>query len=529
MKKTLSLFLVMTMLMVLTGTVALAGSFNESGLPIVDEPITISIAVKRHGNDASASFNDKYVIKRATEATNIQIKWDEVLTAAATERVPVILASGDLPDVFLGLLTDSQIAQNPSLFVPLNDLIELYCPNIMELYETSVPGWKNFLTYPDGNIYGLMGGYLVNSSSQIDGAMYINQTWLDKLGLAVPTTMDELYDVLVAFRDGDPLGDGTKVIPMDMCQTHYAENFWMLARSYGIPGYGPTAKYDIQDGKVIGTVNTDNYRRFLEDAHRFCAEGLINIEGLTQTYEQFISNVGSMKVGAFWGWAPYTYITDAESQAQYVPMAPVLVDGITPRVFSNSNLAVRNNLVITTACEDVEAVLRWYDYLAADQIAAMEGREGPVGLNFFEGEDGLLYSRTPTADEAVAAGYGEFASNIGTSTWAATMGLTVSQPLCLSTLVPSPGTTGAARMAGVNAVAPYFTEESMVKAIIPPENQEELDFATEGLNDYVEAFLSESILGGVTDESWNAYLAQLSAYGYEFYLSWYQDYYDGAF
>ena len=40
--------------------------------------------------------------------------------------------------------------------------------------------------------------------------MYINQEWLTTLGLQMPTTKDELYNVLVAFRDRDPNGNGKK-------------------------------------------------------------------------------------------------------------------------------------------------------------------------------------------------------------------------------------------------------------------------------------------------------------------------------
>lgn len=526
-KRIVSLFLGLAMLAAACGGAA-AGNVNATGLPIVDEPITVQIAVVRHENDASEGFNEKFVIARATEATNVHIEWIEIMSNNR-ERVPVMLA-GDLPEVFLGLMSDSNIAQNPSLFVPLNDLLDPYCPNVMELYRSSVPGWESFLTYPDGNIYGLMGSFLSSYNDQIDGVMFMNQTWLDKAGKAVPTTMDELRDVLTAFRDMDMDGDGDagNEIPLDFCQAHYAAKYWQLAYSFGFPGY-----YDIQDGKILGTVNTDAFRAFLGAFHALGADGLINIEGLTQTNEQYTSNIGSLKVGAFWGWAPYTFINDPDGQAQYVPVAPVTVEGSTPRLFANANIAARNNLVITTACKNVEAVLRWWDYLSADQQSAYEGRNGPVGLNFYQGDDGVFYSRTPSVEEAAAAGYGAYANNIGTSTWAATMGLTLCAPLMLNSLAvdvqADPNTTAAIRRRAVSTREPFFTEEVMVKAIVPPEKQEEFDFATDGLTGYIDSFVASSILNGVTDERWNEYLAQLSAYGYDFYLSWYQDYFDGKF
>ena len=42
---------------------------------------------------------------------------------------------------------------------------------------------------------------------------FINKKWLDELGLEVPTTTDELVEVLKAFRDKKPEGR-TDVIPM---------------------------------------------------------------------------------------------------------------------------------------------------------------------------------------------------------------------------------------------------------------------------------------------------------------------------
>lgn len=44
----------------------------------------------------------------------------------------------------------------------------------------------------------------------MDYQMWINTEWLDKLQLDMPTDIDSLYKVLVAFRDNDPNGNGKK-------------------------------------------------------------------------------------------------------------------------------------------------------------------------------------------------------------------------------------------------------------------------------------------------------------------------------
>ncbi len=528
-KRVVTLLLAMLLIVGLLGPAALADdNLNESGLPIVKEPITLKIAVLRHNADATESYADKYIVKQAAEATNINIEWIEI-TGNAAERVGIMLA-GDLPDIFLGPLTDAQMVQNTSLFVPLNGLLEENCPNILEMYKTSVPDWEGYLTYPDGNIYGLMGSFLKSYTDQITGVMYINTEWLKNVGKEMPTTVEELVDVLTAFRDMDADGDGdpNNEIPLDFCQNNYAATYWMMAYNYGIPNY-----YDISDGKIIETVNTDTFRKFLTDFHEMAAGGLLNVEGLTQTHEQYSSNLASMKVGCFWGWAPYSFINDPEGQAQYAAVPPLPADGNTPRMFNAKNTSRRNNFVITTACKNVEAALRWWDYLSRDQEAALESRNGPVGLNFYQGDDGRYYSRKATPETAAEYGYEAFANNIGTSTWAASMGITVCSPLILESPIvdveADPTNSTAIRQAAVALSEPFFAPESMSLAIVPADKQEELEFGTDGMFAYVDAFVADSILNGVTDASWDAYVSGLETHGYSFYISWLQDYFDGNF
>lgn len=525
MKKLVSLFLALALLCALA-TSSLALTVNETDLPVVDEPLTLRVAVMRHGNDATDSFDEKYMVKKASEATGIQIEWTE-FTSNTDDRLTVMLA-GELPDVFLGLISDTQITQNPELFTPLSDeLITKYAPNVLALYEENVPGWRQYLTYPDGNIYGLMGSIYSSYNDSISGTMWINSEWLKAVDKAVPATLEELGEVLSAFRDNDMNGDGdtTNEIPLNFCQAHYASTYWELLNMFGLPGY-----YDIVDGQVLPTMNTETLRSALVTLNDMISDGLINVEGLTQTSELYNSSLASGTSGVFFGWAPYTYITDEAARAAYVPMAPVTCSEKQPRRFSNANISVRNCLVITSDCEYPEAVLRWWDYMSQDQTFAYESRLGPIGLNFYQAEDGIYYTRTATKEEAVSAGYEKYADQIGTSTWTASMGLTVCAPLMLYNLTTDdPTANSAVRKSGVDLWAPYFAEQVMSKAIVPAEAQEELDFATDGLTDYIDSFVAGALVNGVSEESWNAHLAELEAYGYEEYIQWHQRYLDGTF
>ncbi|WP_300804005.1 extracellular solute-binding protein [uncultured Acetatifactor sp.] len=506
-------------------------SSESEGAAGADNQVKLRIAIGKHSADVSDN-NDftkyKPMLQKAADELGYDIEWMPVLEGGAeADRMSTMLA-GDLPDVFWGLLSENQIIDNSGLFVTLEDKLEEFAPNVYALYEDGVDGWRDFLTYPDGHIYGMMGNTLVSPNNAVQGTMWINKKWLDQLELEIPTTMAELEEVLSAFRDNDCDGDGdtSNEIPLDWCQKHYAAKYNELAQCFGFPLNG--GFYDIVDGQIVSIVDTEEYRGFLEEYHRLAAEGLVNVEGATQTEEQYNSNLSSGKVGVFWGWAPYTYMSEEEMKEQYVPLPPISADGTTFRVHPNLNNANRNCYVITTACQNVEAAMKLWDYLSVDETTSFSTAFGEEGL-IWEFVDGVPTNRTYTAEEATEMGYGEIASNAGTSTFAATVGLPNCGPLMLTARENPSGTNGGIRWEAVKDYVQYYMDETMPKLIIPAEANEEFSFATDGLADYINTFACESILNGVTDEGWNSYISGLAQHGYDFYLEFQQKHLDNNF
>ena len=189
-----------------------------------------------------------------------------------------------------------------------------------------------------------------------------------------------------------------------------------------------------------------------------------------------------------------------------LPPGPLSADDHTFRVQPNRMTANRCGFVVTSACENPELALQWWDYLSRDQAAATTARMGPEGLTW-EMIDGVATSRVYTAEDAIAFGYDALAGHVGTSTFIASMGLTNCFPFTLKSLYPVAGTTSAIRADVVALYEPFFTEQSMAKSVIPSEAQEEFDFTCEGLEEYIDNASCDAILNGVTDESWSAFLA----------------------
>jgi len=148
--------------------------------------------------------------KEVEKATGVKLSWDLISTQVKEQKFNLLMASGELPDIvayYEGKGGHSSINRfgEEGAFIPLEDLIRKYAPNLKKtLLENREI--KDMITAQDGHIY------FVPMLAAIKAARgwYIRYDWLDKLGLKIPKTTDELYKVLVAFRDRDPNGNGKK-------------------------------------------------------------------------------------------------------------------------------------------------------------------------------------------------------------------------------------------------------------------------------------------------------------------------------
>lgn len=173
------------------------------------------------------------------ELTGIHIEWECVPDAGFTEKRNLAFASDDLPDIILRAKISPQeemkYAANGQL-VALDEYLD-YAPNLSALIEQD-DAIRKGITMPDGHIYSCP--QLNKTEGNLIHHYWINKTWLDNLGLEAPTTVDELYDVLVAFRDNDPNGNGQKdEIPYCVVGKDYPHRmFYDLLGSWG---FGSTA------------------------------------------------------------------------------------------------------------------------------------------------------------------------------------------------------------------------------------------------------------------------------------------------
>lgn len=531
------------------------GAFSMTAL--ADEaPVELTIATVRRTTDITESYSQKTWVKELEAACNVKINWIELTEGQIDEPLTALLASQDLPDIFWAgsCMTDAIVSQNASLWhVITMDEITTYMPNLYNFLQTYWgDGWIANQTYPDGNIYSMPGGKMHSRMHTTKGIQYINKQWLENLNLEMPTTMEEYYNVLCAFRDQDANGNGdpTDEIPFDFTDNFYSSWLMEVAASWGLPLY-PAANvyYDWDDeGNVIGAVNTDAYRECIEYCYKLGQEGLINLEGFSQTLDQFNANLNADKVGVFWAWGPCNHISDSELFLQYEAFVPVPADGYETEIYT-ANLdfanAYRNNFIITKNCKNIEKAFEIWEY-ASDPITALEicnGSHRGVGWQFVD-ENNEYLPDDASIEEIAAHGFkylpfvfetdeeeNAMLTAMGydwligkTYTGSNTTGLVNITPLMLESenyRTDDLTVWGVQRYVSLDKYDPYLCPFYMNSNIIPADAQEEFDFTTDGLFNVIKGFFAESVMRGVTDESWNAYLADLETYGYDYYLDFY--------
>lgn len=493
----------------------------------------LTIAIMRDPADQCEDFNDKPGIKMAEEATGIHINWVDLEYGTHTDRVNVMLASDekDLPDAFIGLVKENMIAQNLDLFYDLTqeDVLSTYAPNIVADYEANVDGGLQFLTWGDGSIRTLPTALQTNYAGEGAGIVVLNKAWLDKLGKEVPTTAEAFYDVLCAFRDNDMNGNGdaTDEIPLSFANGYWAGHFMHLANPWGIAGTGTgSASHYVmaKDGKAVPTANTDEFRAFIEYHNKLAKEGLLDIEGFSQTSEQYGAKVKEGLVGAFVCWTKTGWLTNEEAQ-NYVVLKPFkAIDGVEPVKTGAQNIvqANRTGLAVTAKCTNVEALLHWWNYLGSSTEMKYTVAYGEKGNSWDIDADGNVVDLTPPGvTETFTANNYDY-----------TNGLCGFTPMICTNELPLMDRSNLAdvnteRLVMVDEIWDMQNKEYMPIKFVAPEKTNERTLIENELVLFIDNFVATSVVDGITDDSWKSYLSQLDALMYDEWIQWYQDLLDG--
>lgn len=236
-----------------------------------------TLTIFYHGTDGP--FDDEWpVYQKAAELTGIKLKG--IVSKSQTDRFVAFnttMATKPLPDI-IGA-TGNGILEYATMgaFTPLDDLIDKYAPNIKKYFEEN-PDVRQECTGADGKIYFIPSVQTLKTNN----AWFIRKDWLDKAGLEVPQTVDELYNAVKILKDSDPNGNGKK--DEVGLFARFPSNFIIeLMCLFGVKSQSKGYCYVDDDGVIKASYYDKEFKEAVKNIAKWYSEGIIDKELYTRT------------------------------------------------------------------------------------------------------------------------------------------------------------------------------------------------------------------------------------------------------
>lgn len=358
-------------------------NFNPVGqLPIVKEKESFTILAD------DSHRPDKTMFEIFEKETNIHVNLMIYPIAVAAERKNILFASGDYPEVIGGWIVgggDIMKLSADEVIVPLEEIIEKYCPNILE--ALNLPGVRADMTLPDGHIYSPP--YPIEEPL-VTFNPWINAKWLNQLGLPMPATTGEFKQTLIAFRDRIQNVAGQKIIPLS-----WNPNQMSLGVMAGYWGLNVHDTFVMLNGQLETAINKPEYKAFLKWFAELYAENLVDKEIFTQDYTTFVAKGKLGLYGAAYSYWPDDFAPKVsgdltKNQWDFEALPVLSAPGDAKPVYWRSTWGVtnfRNQMIITDKAKNPITIMRWLDHVYAVENS-LQCQYGPIGMRFEKLADG---------------------------------------------------------------------------------------------------------------------------------------------
>jgi putative aldouronate transport system substrate-binding protein len=508
-------------------------------LPLSEETATLRIL------QVQSPFVEDYETNDFTlwleEQTNVHIEWQTVPYEEREAALNLRLASGDYPEIIMDFNPTPSVIQlygSQGIFMPLNDLIEQHGVMTNVHWETT-PAARVASTAPDGNIYSLPS---INDCYHctMSAKLWINHEWLETLGLEMPQTTEEYAEVLRAFKDGDPNGNGeADEVPLSGSTQAWhgtPDEFFM-----GSFIYHPGNKLRlIQDaGTVTAIYAQEAWREGTKYLAGLAAEELLSPEIFTNDRDQIraLGNgrdgtmvLGSCPAGWFGEFMTFTAGQSGPWDA-YTAVSPLEgPDGTRLSMHDTFQAPIIGTFIITDKCENPELAMKWADYLGRIEPTTRSihgvkdedwrwAYEGEVGI---DGEQAWWHSITDIANvPSQNVHWSQDGPSVRTAKYR------------LSQVVPDPDDITA----GANLeVVLYNLTRDMYEPYTPaePMNLPPMYFTEDQANEVatilpqLETFVDETFAQALTGQidieaEWESYLSNLEAIGLSRFVEIHQE------
>ncbi|MGN0764208.1 MAG: extracellular solute-binding protein, partial [Aristaeellaceae bacterium] len=361
MKRFVSLLLALLMVVSMFPAAAFADT--------AEEPVHFTLFAKT--DVADSSWADSYLFRKMEKLFNVKFDITEINSTVWNEKVSVALATDGYPDFFLSSEgVDVSVYGPQGIIIDLKDLItEETMPNLFAMYQKYPVAQKAAMSY-DGHQYCIYGYDRTNTREYLQSRFFVNTQWIRNLGMEEPTTLDEMYAVLKAFKeqDADLNGDPNNEIPMGGSFEYDPYSLLTVPlTAYGYrlayPAKGSGIFVDVdKDGKVFFVPTAEHFGDALAWMKKLFDEELLDPEYFTQSKEQVNAKQSEGVVGAFMDWAQWIDIKDPALYSQYDGIEPLTTEVNNEKMWPAHDFRNIGFFCVTDKCQNVEKLLEIMDW-----------------------------------------------------------------------------------------------------------------------------------------------------------------------
>lgn len=362
--KLLSTFLVMTMVLSACGA-----KKQDDGITNDRQKVSsISFLTKDYygqpevGDMLSEQFKEK---------TGISLEISHVPNNNWEEKITATFVSGSMPDISR-LPADIYPFVKQEFLLPLDEYIEGN-EQVKAIFEANPEVFKPYQFF--GKTYGM------SITNQKYMTVWIRTDWLDKLGIGMPTNMDEFVETLTLFRDSDLDGNGKNdTIPLTLSAV-------MKDQEMFADYFGTKNEIYMEDDKAVVPFITEEYKEYMDFMKSLYEQKLIDLEMPTNTsYGAVRTKFINGEAGAIIMWDDIYDTLKTGLEKGISPDAEV--DYIPPfegdkGVFGLSYYEADSPIGITAKCENPKEVFdAFFSWFLTDEDAIISTSRGVEGYHY---------------------------------------------------------------------------------------------------------------------------------------------------
>ncbi|MEW1718261.1 extracellular solute-binding protein [Streptomyces sp. NPDC093109] len=355
-----------------------------------------------HNNMPNYPMKDSWLFwKEVTKRTNVTFKPTAVPNSDYEKKRSLMIGAGDAPWIIPKTYHPQEAAfVSSGAVLPVSEYTHLMPNFTAKVKAWGLAGELDSIRQSDGRFYLLPG---LHEKPKPGYSLALRTDVLERLGLALPGTWDEVREVLRALRreypDRYPFSDRWSV------PTYPAGSLLKyLSRAYGTKGGWDyeNVTFDAGAGEFVFTGAMDQYRQMLDFLHSLCAEKLLDPESFTQSDDEAVRKLLSEKSFVISSNPQelvqnYRYNLARQVRGATVEMIPMPV-GPAGEVMADGRL--ENGVMIAAAAlrsDHFVALMQFVDWLWYSD----------AGLEFSKyGVEGVTYTRTGPGRYRVADGIG---------------------------------------------------------------------------------------------------------------------------